>query len=234
MADNNYSTYTSSSDLHKKAEQAREEERFSEALDLIKKAIDNYKKEKNYEGLSRAIQSRALIYKHLFLLSNDQRYFAFAKKDAEESLATAKNNNLASVFSSCYFRLGEVAMLIGDYKKAIDNYQQALTFYTGVAAEKGDYRYHLGEALYRNGEKEKGKEIILQGLKEIQGNSSEVDPFLIHVWKSGCYMRLTDLLKDDEPEKAREYLQEAQRIAESDEKLIIRRRQIIELVKVFS
>jgi len=234
MGIGDYSTFSSASELHKKAEQAREEEKFDQALDLIQKAIENYEKEKNYEGLSRAIQSRALTYKHLLLLSNDQKYLDLAGKDAEESLIIAKNYNLTNVFSSCYFRLGEIAMLVKDFKKAIKNYQQALVSYNGTSAEKGDYRYHLGEALYRNGDKEKGKEMILQGLKEIQGNSAEVDSFLIHVWESGCYIRLADLLRDDEPEKAKKYLQKAKQISESDEKLIIRRRQIRGLSKLFN
>lgn len=230
----NYSTYTSSSELHKKADQAREEERFDDALGLIEKAIEGYEKEKNYEGLSRVTQSRVLIYKHLFLLSKNQRYIDLAMGDARASLFIAKKHNLANVFSSCYFRIGEISMLIDDYKKATENYQQALVFYVGTAAEKGDYRYHLGEAFYRNGQKEKGKEIIIQGLKEIQDNSSEVDPFLVHVWESGCYMRLADLLKNDALEEARGYLQKAKLISDSDKKLIIRRRQIQELIKKFN
>ena len=234
MVSSNYSTYNSPSELHRKAEQAREEDRHDDALELIEKAIENYKKEKNYEGLSKAIQSRMLIYKHLFLLSNNQKYVTLAMKDAELSLTIAKRHDLANVISSCYFRLGEVAMLTNDYKKAIENYQQALNFYNGTTAEKGDYRYHLGEAFYRSKEKEKGKEIILQGLREIRDNSPEIDPFLIHVWESGCYMRLADLLKDDEPEKAEEYLQRAQSIVELDKKLIIRRRQIRELANEFN
>lgn len=230
----NYSTYTSLSELHKKAERAREEDRFDDALDLIEKAIENYKEEKNYEGLSRAIQSRVLIYKHLFLLHNNKKYLELATKDTAESLAIAQKHQLRNVFCSSYFRIGEIAMLAKDYKGAIENYEKALTFYVGSTAEKGDYRYHLGEAFYRSGEKEKGKNIILQGLKEIQDNSSEVDPFLIHVWESGCYMRLAGLLKDDEPGKAKEYLQKAQSISNSDEKLIIRKRQINELIKKFN
>lgn len=234
MGDLNYSTYLSASQLHKKADKVREEEKFNDALNLIERASEDYKREKNYEGLSKAFQSRVLIYKHLFLISNDRKYFDFAKKDAEESLLIAKKYDLTNVLSSCYFRLGEIAMLGKNYSDAINNYQLALTFYTGTAAEKGDYRYHLGEAFYREGEKEKGKKIILQGLNEIQNNSAEVDSFLIHVWESGCYMRLADLLRDDEPGKAKEYLQKAQLIASLDEKLIIRRRQIKELAKRFN
>jgi tetratricopeptide (TPR) repeat protein len=225
----NYSTYISSSELHKKADQAREEEKYDDALAFIKRAIDNYEEEKNYEGLSRAFQSRVLIYKHLFLLFGHQEYINLAAGDAGRSLKIAEEHNLTNVFGSGYFRLGEIAMLSQDYKKAIRDYGHALDLYVGTMVEKGDYRYHLGEALYKDGEKENGKEIILQGLKEIQDNAPEVDSFLAHVWESGCYMRLADLLRMDEPEKAKEYLKKAKLISDSDEQLVIRRRQIKEL-----
>lgn len=233
MKISNYSSYESMNHLHRKAEQAREEDRHVDALKLIDRAILDYQKEKNFEGLSRVLQSRVLTYKHIFLLTKDKKYIDLAKHDAEISLEIAKKHNLLNVISSCYFRLGEVAMLLKDYKSAIKNYQLALDNYAGTNAEKGDYRYHLGEAIYRNGDRNKGKEIILKGLKEIQNNSDEVDPFLTHVWESGCYMKLAELLKDVNGDEARGYLTKAQTIANSDNKLVIRRRQIETLSKLF-
>lgn len=154
-----------------------------------------------------------------------------ARKDADTSLEIAQGHDISEKLGSCYFRIGEVNMLFGEFDKAVDNYQKAQENYQGTNAERGDYRYHLGEALYRSGNRQEGKEVLLQGLKEIEENEKEVDPFLFHVWQSGCYMRLAELLKDDEPEKAKEYISKAHQIAESDDKLIIRKRQIAEIVK---
>jgi tetratricopeptide (TPR) repeat protein len=218
---------------HQLSEKAREQDKHPEALEFIEEAIVNYQQEKNYEGLSQALQSRFLIYKHLFLLTKDNIFAFMGQKDVETSFWIAQQYNLQKIISSCYFRLGESAMLFENYKEAVKQYQKAVDNFYGFKAEKGDYRYHLGEALYRSGKKEEGKEKMLQGLQEIQKNKKGIDPFLIHVWESGCYLRLVELLKNDEPEEARKYLRQAEKIVNSDKKLIIRRRQTKELAKKF-
>lgn len=220
-------------EIHKKAEVEREKDNHLEALRLIEEAIVAYQKESNYSGLTKVLQSRVLTYKHLFLLSKDVVFALLAQKDAESSLEIAQRNSLEDKYSSCYYRLGEVSMLFKDYLLAEENYKKALDQYQGSKSEKGDYRYHLGEAMYRSGNKKEGKSVLLQGLSEIQDNANEVDPFLIHVWESGCYMRLAELLVNDEPKQAKEYFDKAKEIAQLDDKLVIRRRQITELSKWF-
>lgn len=231
--DENYSSFWSKSKAHNDAEIAREENRHLDALKLIEEAFLDYQKEENYEGFVQALQSRCLTYKHLFLLTKDKTFGIMAKKDAEVSLEVAQEHNLSNTLGSCYFRLGEISTLFEDYEKAIKNYQKALENYHGTSCEKGDYRYHLGEALYKSGKKEEGREALLAGLKEIQKNRSEVNDFLANVWESGCYMKLAEVLREDEPEEAKKYLERAREIAESDPKLIIRKRQIEKLAGTF-
>lgn len=156
-----------------------------------------------------------------------------ARKDAEASLAIAELHKLETVLGSSYFRLGEIDMLFEDYDSAVENYQRSLDHYHGTDCERGDYRYHLGEALYRLGKKEEAKEQLYLGLKEIQDHADQVDSFLVHVWESGAHMRLADLLRTDEPEKAKEHLAKAEEIINSDPKLVIRKRQLAELKKQF-
>jgi len=221
------------SKLHEKGGQAREENRHIEALKLLAEAIFQYQVEKNYSGLVGALQDRVLTNKHLFWKTNDLVFAIQAKSDAQASLEVAKLHNLSEKLGSCYFRLGEVAMLFGEYAQAVLYYQKALENYQGTNCEKGDYRYHLGEALYRNGEKEEGKKTMLEGLKEVQENAAEVDPFLAHVWESGCFLRLAELLKDSQPSEAKGYLEKAREIIKTDPKLVIRKRQLEELEKEF-
>lgn len=152
-----------------------------------------------------------------------------ARKEAEAMLSIAKIFELVGKYSTSYFRLGEISMLVRDFKGAIEYYENALDTYSGKLSEKGDFRYHLGEAYYKDGQKEKGKRLIYEGLGEIKEGADEWDPFYIHIWESGAHMRLVELLEKDEPEEAREHLEKAKEIAESDEKLVIRRRQIKEL-----
>jgi len=125
-------------------------------------------------------------------------------------------------------------MLLKNSEEAIKQYEMAIEKYHGTNAERGDYYYHLGEAFFENGQKEKGKETILKGLKEIEDNASEVDPFLVHVWSSGCHMYLAKSLKEENPQEAKEHFNKAREIINSGEKLVIRKRQIKELAKDFN
>ncbi|HJX59264.1 hypothetical protein A2V61_01060 [Candidatus Woesebacteria bacterium RBG_19FT_COMBO_47_8] len=223
----------SGQELHSKGGQLREEDKHLEALQYLTLAVVAYQKEGNYRGLIDALKDRTLTWKHLFLTSNDKAYAILAQKDAEAMLSISQEYHLEDKLDTSYFRLGEVAMLFEDYPTAINFYQKALVVYQGPISEKGDFRYHLGEAQYRNGQKEEGKSTILAGLAEIQQGASELDPFLIHVWESGVHMRLAELLREDNPFEAKKHLKLAQEIAASDEKLVIRRRQIGELAKTF-
>lgn len=220
--------------IHVEAEAARENDELIKALTLIEEALVAYQKEKDYEGFSQALQSRVLTYKHLFLLTKDHVFAILAKNDANASLEITQKHNITTRIGSCYFRLGEVAMLFEDYKSAVENYQKALDNYAGSNSERGDYRYHLGFALGKIGQLEKAKETMLNGLSEIQENRNEVNSFLTHVWESGGYMRLAELLRQNEPEQAKKYLEEARKIIKSDKKLIIRKRQIEELEATFT
>jgi hypothetical protein len=72
---------------------------------------------------------------------------------------------------------------------------------------------------------------MLAGVEEIKRNMGEVDEFLGHVWLSGGYMRLAECLVEADKEKARKYWLRAKEIADQDDRLVIRRRQIKELGK---
>ena len=219
--------------FHSQAETAREEDKHLEALQLIEAALIEYQQAKDYAGFAQALQSRCLTYKHLFLLHNDRVYALLAQHDAQASLAIAQLHDLKTLLGSSYFRLGEIAMLFDDYGQAVEYYQQALANYHGTNCEKGDYQYHLGEALYRLGQKAEGKKELVQGLQAIQANAHEVDSFLAHVWESGAHLRLAELLKVDEPAEAQQHLTAAEQIITADPKLIIRKRQLEELKKNF-
>ena len=219
--------------FHELAEEAREKDNHLEALKFIEEAIFNYQKEKDHPSLVKAIQSRFLIYRHLFFLTKDQSYAILAQKDSEASLSIAEKYNLTEIIGSSYFNLGKTAMLFKSYKEAIKQYELAIEKYHGTNTEKGDYYYHLGEAFFKDNQKEKGKETILKGLKQIEDYADEVDPFLVHVWSSGCHIYLAKLLKEDNPQEAKESFDKAKAIIDSDDKLIIRKRQIKELAKDF-
>ncbi len=228
-----YSTYAPLNSFHHEANVSREEDKHLEALKLMDEALIEYSRKNDNSGVAMAIADRALIYKHLFLLTFKKTFAILMKKDAEACLSIAQNFGLKELYGVAYFRLGEANMLFRNYEKAAENYRKSLENYAGTNAEKGDYKYHLGEAVYRTGKKEEGLRLLLEGLKEIQENKDDVNDFVTHVWESGCYMRLAELLREDNLNQAKGYLEKAQKIAKADKKLIIRRRQISKLAKTF-
>ena len=217
--------------LRQKGERLREEEKYLEALKVLDEALIKCQEEKDYHTLVVVLKDRFLTWKHLFLHSNDRVYLILAQKDAESMFSICQEYNLKDKFHTSYFRLAEVAELLEDYKSQVKYFKKALDTYKGFLSEKGNYRTHLGTALYRSGRKKEGKEIMLEGIKEIQRGAGELDSFFVHIWLSGVHMRLAELLRDDEPREAREHLEKAREIAKADPKLVIRRRQIEKLAK---
>jgi tetratricopeptide (TPR) repeat protein len=213
--------------LHKKAEKLRESDKLLEALKLYEEVIIKYQKEKNYFSLTEALGGRCLTYKHLFLLSNDYVFFNLALHSALSSLEIAQNYKITGKIHRCYFRLGEMEMLREKYLAAEKYYLKAFENYPKIEAVKGDFQYHLGEAQYRAGKIQIGLKNLLDGKKFIKKFQSTTDSFVYNVWLSGCNMRLAELTKD------KKYLKEAQKIIDSDPRLIIRRRQIAKLSKDF-
>ena len=217
--------------LHERGWQLREKDRHLEALQYLDKAIVAYQKKGNYRGLVDALKDKCLTWKHLFLLSGDLAYATLAQKDAEVMLVVAQTKNLKDKLHTSYFKLGEMVMLFKDYSSAIKHYNKALETYQGPLSEKGDYRCHLGEALYLNGQKSEGKGMIFQGIREIEQGAEGVDLFLINIWLSGAYIRLVELLREDEPKQALFYLDEAKKVIDSDKRLVIRKRQLEKLAQ---
>lgn len=213
--------------LHQQAETLREQDKHPEALKLYEEVIVAYQKEKNHSGLVEALGGRCLTYKHLFLLTADFSFLNLAKHSALSSLEIAANFKLTEKYYRCYFRLGEMEILSKNYPKAVEYYQKSLSLYPQDDAEKGDFQYHLGEAQYLNGDKETGLLNLKSGLDKIRQFKDSTDSFLIHVWESGCLMKLFYFLRD------KNYLIEAENIIDSDPRLIIRKRQLEEIKNYF-
>lgn len=227
-------TKLSAKKLHATGAELREKDMHEEAVIRLSLALIYYQKRKNYKGMVDVLKDRTLIWKHYFLLTNDEVYVVLAQKDAESMLEIAKEKELKDKISTSYFRLGEVSMLIKNYEDAIQHYKRSIKHYVGPESERGDFIYHLGEALYEVGKRKEGRQKLLEGLRIIQENKTEVDPFLIHVWESGAHMRIAFCLSKDEPKEAKKHFMEAKKIIELDQKLVIRRRQLKELKKKLS
>jgi tetratricopeptide (TPR) repeat protein len=222
---------TSAIELQKQADTLRETGQSLRAIDIYNQAIVSYQAEKDYTHMLGALTGRLLSWKHLFYKTEDNIYAIFVKKEAEAMLEIAKEHQLLNKLYLIHFLNGTSAILLKDYSVAEKEFGQAVELYPNDNAEKGDWMAHLGEAIYRNGRKEEGKKMILQGIQKIQTHSSQIDSFLFNVWISGAYLRLAKLLKSDQREESQSFLNQAKKIIESDERLVIRKQQLEAFMK---
>ncbi|MBA3957812.1 MAG: hypothetical protein H0X51_05395 [Parachlamydiaceae bacterium] len=224
-------TATTSLELQKQADTLREEGKSLQAIDLYNHAIVQYQEEKDYAPMMESLTGRLLAWKHLFYKTNDKLYAFFVKKEAESMLAIAQEYNLMNRLYLIHFLNGTSAILLKDYPTAENEFYQAITIYPFDNTEKGDWMAHLGEAIYRNGRKEEGEKMILQGVQQMQNHSTEVDSFLLNVWISGAYLRLAKLLYNGDATKSQEFLNKATTIIDADSRLVIRKQQLNDFLK---
>lgn len=215
--------------LRKRGERLREDTKFLEALHVLDEAIIEFQKSGDYNGLIIALKDRSLTWLHLYNYTQDEIYAILSKKDAESMVDIASHKKIKSSMAISYFTLAKSDALLKDYSSAVDNYQKALDHYRGTTSERGDYRYHLGEALCFTGDKDRGISLLKEGLKEIRQGRDEVDKFLANIWESRCLMILAQSLEDNNPEEARKYAMESKRIIDSDDRLVILDKQLNEL-----
>ncbi len=218
-----------SADLHHKAEKLRETEEFTRALKLYDQVIEKYYEEKNLTGVADALQGKVLTYKHLYARNGKDKYLKLAIGCAESSLKIVQKYKIISMYPSANFRMGEVYRLENNYKKTIHYFSRAYKLCANNK-ERGDYLYHLGETLYRDGKKNLGKRKILEGMKLIKKDKNRLDNFIYNVWLSGVYGRLAQIfLLEKNNKKAKKYIDMAKKIIESDKRLVIRKKQLLEI-----
>lgn len=222
---------TTAIELQKEADILREEGKSLKAIDVYNQAIVRYQEDKDYSNMMGALTGRLLSWKHLFYKTEDKIYAIFVKKEAEEMLEIAKEHNLLNRLYLIHFLNGTSAILLKNYSSAETEFKKAIELYPFENAEKGDWIAHLGDAMYRNGKKQEGKNMILQGVSLIKGRSSQIDSFLLNVWVSGAYLRLAKLLKTDNLEESQSFLNQVKEIIDSDNRLVIRKQQLDTFMK---
>jgi tetratricopeptide (TPR) repeat protein len=210
------------------ADQLREKGESLKSIQLYDEAIVEAVHHHNNSMLIGALTGRLLAWKHLFYKTHDRTYALLVKKEAEAMTKIAEEKGLKERHLFHYLS-ATADNLLQDYPSAEKELKLAVEHYPLNNAEKGDWVAHLGEALYLNGKKKEGIETTLKGIEIIQSHAEGVDPFLIHVWLSGAYLRLATLLKTDNLQESKSYLEKAKKIIQSDDRLVIRKQQLEEL-----
>lgn len=220
-------TAESAESLQKQADVLREEGKTLDALNLYNQALVIYQKKHDYNGILGVLSGRLISWQHLFNHEEDKVYAILARKEAESMLAIAQEHGIHDRDYLIHFLFGKSCIFLKDFNCAEIEFKKAVELFPHNNAEKGDWLAHLGEAIYRNGRKEEGERVILEGVQQIKSHQNDTDSFRINVWISGAYLRLAKILiNDNKIEQAKTYLHKGEEIVLNDDRLVIRKQQI--------
>lgn len=218
--------------LREQADILREEGKTLDALNLYNQALVNFQQKHDYNGILGVLSGRLISWQHLFNHEEDKVYAILARKEAESMLAIAQEYGIHDRDYWIHFLFGKSYIFLKDFKCAEVEFKQAVDLYPHNNAEKGDWLAHLGEAIYKNGRKEEGERVILEGIQQIHAHRDVEDSFKINVWISGAYLRLAKILiRDQKIEQAKIYLSKGEEIVLKDPRLVIRKQQLETLKK---
>lgn len=223
--------------IHAQAAHAREEGDSVKSLQLDMEAFAAYQKEGDALGEAEILADGFLTLRHLYEKTDDRNYLIVAKYFAMASVEIAENSGNREALALPWFNLAKALETLGEIKEAVEDYRKALDNITnnpptshnrpGVVA---DFKVHLTTAEYKAGDKS-ALERALAALSELE-QSDEVK-YNKDVWLSGGHMRIAEMLKEDDPEKAKEHLQKAKEIIDANSDLKLRKAQWEKLAATF-
>ena len=212
--------------IHSLAAQQRESGNFIEALKLADEAMVAYATDQDLLGFAEVHAERFLTLKHLNDSTGFEGFLVSAKYAAETSVELAEKSGDLKALALPYFNLakaqetlGELEEAVGSYKKAVENIAQNPPKNHARSGVAADFRVHLATCEYKTGKKDALKEAE-QALADLE--ASEEEQYNKDVWTSGANMRIAEVLKEDNPTKAKEYLQKAKKIIDSNPELRLR------------
>jgi tetratricopeptide (TPR) repeat protein len=139
------------------------------------------------------------------------------------------------------FNLAKVQDELGEHKEAISNYRLAISNLEKNppkvhrveerSAIMADFKMHLTTAEFNAGDSTAIKRAE-EALKELE-KGTEISEYNKKVWVSGAHMNLTLMYKDLDQPKAMLHLNEAKKIINSDERLVLRKKQWNKLAALF-
>lgn len=233
--------------IHGQAAQARERGDFVKALELTDQAMAAYQQSGDSLGFAEIQSSRFLTLRHLYENTGYRNYLILAKYAAMVSTEIAETVENKEALAIPYFNLAKAQETLGEYQEAVESYKKAVENQTNNpspshnrAAVLADMKVHLESCAYKAGDKS-ALERVEVALKELEAvpmisdedftakgkklDYNEEVSYNKNVWLSGAHMRIAEMLKEDDFEKAKECLQKAKEIIDSDPRLELRKKQ---------
>ncbi len=228
--------------IHGLAAQARERGESVQSLKLDIEAMAAYQKEGNKLGFAEIQAEMFLTIRHLYDKTEDKGYLILAKYAAMSSVELAQESGDKTALAIPYFNLAKAQDTLGKFSQAVENYKQALENLENNPPEVhrveerpamvADFKVHLTTCEYKTGDKT-ALERAETALKELE-EGAEIADYNKKVWLSGGHMKIAEMLKDDDSTKAKEHLQKAKEIIDSDESLTLRKAQWEKLATQFN
>ena len=226
--------------LHGKAEGAREEGRFLDALEFTDKATIAYQKNRDLLGLAEVQASRQSTFKQLYRQTGDKNYLILEKNAAKAAVEIAEESGVKEALAIPYHNLGKYYEESGNHKKAAKFFRKALENMKnnppkihnrlGVIA---DIKGHLYASEYMAGDKS-ALEGAEQSLNELENSGEDkISQYNFDVWLSGAYIRIAQMLRKNNHQKAKEHLYKAKDIIDINPNLKLRKEQWEKLAKGF-
>lgn len=216
-----------------KARKQREAGHAVASLNTFNEALMLAQKQGNRERLLQVFVDRAIAWRHLYEDQGDVAFAILARKDAETILEIVKTFGVGERLHTAYYMLGQAALLFKDYADAENYFFKSLRYFKGTPAEKGSWRYHWAKALYMIGEKKKSLLAFAQAIEEIKKNERKTDKFLYNVYLSGAYANFAFVLRKENPQESKKYLELAKEIINADKRLVVRKKQLKDLERLF-
>lgn len=219
--------------IHGLAAQAREENDLTKSLGLIFEAFSAYVKAGDQIGASEVLADGSISFRNYGELNDSIAHLIIAKKWAEASVELARKSNIKEALAlplynlaKCQEATSDLEDAVKNYKEAVQNLEQNPPASHNRPAILADFKIHLANAEYRNGDKS-ALDRSLSALSDLE--SSQEDDYNKHVWLSGAHMDIASMLQDEDLDLAKKHLKEAEEIIKSDPKLVIRALQLEKL-----
>ena len=227
-------TSTKGREIHALAEKARESGKYLDALEHTDKATIAYQKDGDLFGLAEIQASRQSTFKHLYRSTSDPMFLILEKHAAEAAVEIAEKSGIPEAVAIPYHNLGKYYVAVEDWEKAakyfemaVENLQKYPENSHSRASVIADIEGHQFAAEYKDGDKS-ALERALKALEDLK-EADEKDSYVRNVWISGAHLRIADMVREDDPELSKKHLAEAEKIIESDERLVLRKEQLEKL-----
>lgn len=212
--------------IHQKAADAREKGEFLDALKIIDEAMIVYQEENDKPGFIESQADRTITLRLLSEKTGDKNFLILAKHAAMGSVEIALESGDKTDLALPFLNLARVQETLGEINDAVENYKKAVKNIIenpptsnnrpGVVA---DFKIHLATCEYKQGDK-LALNRALSAISDLE--ASDEDSYNKNVWLSGGLMSLAEVIKSEDINKAKEYLEKAGEIINSDQRLKIR------------